>query len=89
MSTVKKLYEVTVETKLFVLAENEAEAEEEARHNMHEEESDFIVYEVESANWPIDPSYRGGFPWGGDCEKTVGELLDEMRAPKPPGGTNG
>jgi len=81
----KRLYEVTIEHTLFVMAESRQEAKGEALRNVREEGPESVIpREVTSHRHPVPPHWRDSYPWGGDLDKTVGELVAAMAPAEPP-----
>ena len=73
----KKLFVVDVQHTVYVLAEDEAEAGREGVKGIHDcgDESRILAQEVK--NGPVLRDWLGAVPYGGEDEKTVGEILRE------------
>ena len=80
----KKLFEVTVEYTVYVVAENEREAEEVAQQYAHEDEPAF-THGVEIKNeGSIDKDWVGSIPYGGVTDdKTCTQVIRELYPPPP------
>jgi len=77
----KKIFEVDIENKVYVMAEGIREAVRVARENLEEEVScgGFLISPIE-----VTPSSRCAYPWhdaepyGSVDSKTCGEIFEEM-----------
>lgn len=74
----KRLYCVTVEHEMMVMAEDVAEAERlGSRYAAGEEPSSVAAYEVTRTNH-LDGYARRSSPWGTDDDRTVQQIIDAM-----------
>ena len=73
------LYRVDIEVTIYVLADDDDEAAYLAKDNVAEEVfmQSPLVKEVRRGD-RIDPNWGDAYPWGGQGDKTVRELLDEI-----------
>lgn len=82
----KRLFEVTVEKTIYVLAEDEAEAELEAKTYEGEEDAENVMArEITSAN-QIPGEYMDTLPYGNDegPEMTLAQIMELPPPPAPP-----
>lgn len=80
----KKLFMVNIETEAAVYADSEREAEEIARKNLREMDSyEFAYHAHEMTDLKFcDPDIADSPPYGGQGDKTVRELIEEVRDAK-------
>lgn len=80
----KRLYRVEVTGELFVLAEDDREAERLAASHVNDDRDVFLVHGKPVTEFDIlSTDERESLPWGaerGEPERTVGELYDEIKA---------
>lgn len=78
-----KLYMVQVTKIVYVLAENERQAELDGPGYAADEGSaDVEVYETNSIE-STDPDWRDAIPYGGAEDKTCRQIFEELVAPEP------
>lgn len=76
-----KIFEVSVTKTLYVLAEDEDEAEVQATTHEREEDGDVrVVCEITSMN-QVEEEWKASLPYGGDGDLTIKQILE---APLPP-----
>ncbi|MFH1690586.1 MAG: hypothetical protein ABIE42_10190 [Candidatus Eisenbacteria bacterium] len=69
----KRLFRVTISATVYILAEDENEAEDEARE-LHSEETGRTIRADEATDVP--DVWEDSYPFGGDGTKTCREILD-------------
>jgi hypothetical protein len=80
----KRLFRASVTVEMFVVADDEREAEQIALDHADEEMQNDIttiarVYPIKT--WPHLPKdAKGSLPWGGDGDKTCADYLSELIA---------
>ena len=77
----KKLFEVEIESQMYVMAENRSQAEKVAREEVEINDN---VYELDyfavEAGTHLLAGFEDTIPYNSDDDKTVGELIEEARA---------
>lgn len=75
-----KLYEVTVEYTIYVVAEDEFEAELEAKSHVQDEEPQHLdANEIENEK-RIDGQWRGSIPYGAEGDETCVQAFERLRS---------
>ena len=75
----KKLFRVSVENEIYVMAEDQTKAELEANRSIRDEDSDFYccAMEVKPSDC-LDLDWKDSYPYGSDDSRTCGEIVKEM-----------
>jgi len=79
----KKIFEVLIEKTIYVLADDEAEAELEAKTYETEEEGDAISCREIRGVEQIPVSFRDSLPYGGEEDLTLQQILELPLPPVP------
>ncbi len=79
MSSELKLFCCQVETTLYVLADDAADAEDLAIRHLHDETGHDISVEEISTDHAIWANWYNGVPYGGDHARTVAQLIAAMK----------
>ena len=74
MSDKKRLWRVSVETTIYVMAEDWVSAQDCAERNAKYETGVSLARIVESIN-SVSPGARDSIPYGGDGERTIRQIL--------------
>jgi len=78
----KKLFNVTIENEICVMAENREQAESVARNSFEDEDKYNFAYwatEVRQSDPHINPDNEDCVPYGSIENKTCGEIVKEMQ----------
>ena len=71
----KKLYVVDVQNTVYVLAENEKEAGDEAVKGIHEFGDEPVICASVATHPPVGSDWMGAIPYGSDGDQTVGDIM--------------
>lgn len=79
----KKLFEVMIEKTIYVLADDEREAELEAQTYESEEDGDVQVRSEITSIEQVYNQWRDSLPYGGKEDLTIRQLLEQETPPAP------
>lgn len=79
----KKIFEVSIMKTIYVVAENEREAELEAGTYESEEDGDIHVEREITAVDQIPEDWKDTYPYGGDGEMSLKDILVQPLPPPP------
>lgn len=76
----KKLYVVEVQYTVYVMAEDERDAERTARRGIREYGDEPVCSASEVKGGPVDLDWRNAMPYGSDDGRTVAQILEAAKA---------
>lgn len=75
----KKLYVVDMQHTVYVMAEDERDAEREARRGIREYGDDPVCSVSEVKGGPIDPGWSDAIPYGSENDRTVAQIVEATK----------
>jgi hypothetical protein len=78
-----KLFRVEVSKVIYVLAENEAEAEFDAPGHAEEESSADVFVSEANTFEAVESEWRDALPYGSDGDMTIRQFFERAEEPKP------